>query len=229
MRDDVMKILRYEVFDKTVLFENLKRVTLMNNPKVVIYKDAHLSLLEGISPDEFYPAQYYVLEEELEKIKTIRESLKEFGIDIFGLKGYVKYWLEESPSTPIDILPPVVEESSNHDGKKIPLICDGMHRIYYARKIGLPINVVFIQNVPEEKYPYYAWPNTDLFFSCLSRKKYKSDRWTQVVELNNLKESYRKKDYRWEPPRHKELFRDFNTAFDNVGRVRIPNRAGENT
>jgi hypothetical protein len=200
-----MKISRHKAFNQTVLFDKLKNVTLMNNPEVLIYKEARLSV-ESVSPAELFPAQYYVLETELEKIRAIKEGLLEKGVDIFRLTGYVKYWLETDPSTPIDILPPVVEASRNRDGEKVPLICDGMHRIYSAKKLGIPINVIYIQNIPEEKYPYYAWPNPD--------------GWTQVVEIDGLTEDYRKKAYRWEPPLHKQLFRDFNTAFDNVGRIR---------
>jgi len=102
------------------------------------------------------------------------------------------------------LLPPVVEESREPDGRTVLLINDGIHRVYAARKLGRRINVVLARNVPEE-YPYYAYALRD--------------GWKQVQELAELQEGYQKKEYR-NPDNYKALFRDFNEVFEGVQKQR---------
>ena len=105
---------------------------------------------------------------------------------------------------PIPFLPPVIEESTERDGKKVLLINDGIHRVYAARKRGRKLNVVLARNVPAE-YPYYAYALPD--------------GWRQVEELAELTEGYQKKEYR-NPDNYKALFRDFNEIFEGIQKQR---------
>lgn len=155
----------------------------------------------NINPNDVYPAQYYVLRSELNKVSYIRSLILEKGIDIFSLDGYLKVWTDENDASVVDILPPVIEESMTRTGDKVPIVCDGLHRVYLARKLESKINLIYVKDIPEE-YPYYAYPN--------------KNGWDDVVEIDSLPHGYIKKDYRITS--HRTLFRDFNSAFDNVGR-----------
>ncbi len=237
-------IARYELYDETSLISRLREVTLESNPGVKIYGDAEIALVT-VDPNDLYPAQLYVLREEIAKITVMRDAFlrmgihpypviplnpplekgdfhsfpplekgdlggfvpsrerEEEGIDILALQGYVKFWLQNDETSPIDILPPIVEESEEPSGDKLALICDGLHRIYLARKLGCMVNVVFIRGVLKG-YPYYAYPNMN--------------GWDDVVELDKLPQGFVKKHYRVKE--HRKLFRDFNSVFDSVGRRR---------
>jgi hypothetical protein len=108
-------------------------------------------------------------------------------------------WLQGSDE-PIDVLPPVVERSVEADGSIVKILNDGMHRVYLARMERSPIQVVYVREVPNE-YPYYAYPLVN--------------GWNDVEIVNELPEHYIKKWHRI--PNYKTLYRDFNTAFQNVG------------
>ena len=99
------------------------------------------------------------------------------------------------------VIPPIAEQSpADGLGEGVWLINDGMHRIYAARSLGLPIHIVAVGDVPEE-YPYYAFPLPGGW---------------QDVELHDaLPSGFRKKNYR-HPGHHKAYFRDFNAQFPGV-------------
>ncbi len=102
------------------------------------------------------------------------------------------------------MLPPIVEESHEPSGRTVLLINDGIHRIYAARSLGMPISVVLARNVPAE-YPYYAYalPNG----------------WAGVAELGELPDEFMKKEYR-QPKNYKALFRNFNALFPGIQKQR---------
>lgn len=197
-----MKIIRHRLYGRKTLFAGLRKVTLENS-SVLIYENANFDLVAS-DPDDLFPCQYYVLKGELEKIAFLRSLLLEKGIDILSLDGYLRFWTDEKATSVVDILPPIVEESTTRRGEKVPIICDGLHRVYLTRKLGLKVNIVLIVDLPQE-YPYYAYPN--------------KNRWNDIVEIDNLPEGFIKKDYRVK--KHRNLFRDFNSAFFNVGRRRM--------
>ena len=197
-----MNITKCQLYDQITLVSKLRAVTLENSSVVTIYRNAEIQLVE-INLNDLYPAQLYVLESELAKITAIRSAFLRKGIDILALNGYIKFWTDTDRNMPVDILPPMVEESLKSDGNKVFLICDGLHRLYLARKLGIKVKVVLIQNIPEE-FPYYAYPN--------------ENKWDDVIEIDELPQGFVKKRYRVE--NHRKLFRDFNSAFDNVGRRR---------
>jgi hypothetical protein len=203
-----VKILCHEVIDKDVLLDRLRQTRLKGYGQKSIYHDARLELLEGVSPDELAPAQRYVLRPTLAAIVELREAMLARDIDIFALRGGARVRLAENhqmsrgevPDASIPILPPIIEESREADGRFVWLINDGIHRVYAARRAGLKINIILVRDVPLE-YPYYAYATPG--------------GWRDVLELDELPDNFQKKDYRF-PQNYKALFRDFGSIFPGV-------------
>lgn len=193
-----MKILRVEKHGSGELIERLRRVSMLTNPEIFIYRESLVSL-EKIRTEFLSPPQSYILSAELQKVRNLRWQLKEFGVELFSLDGYVSVYLE-GYEEPVDVLPPVVEESVEQDGSVHNIICDGMHRVSLARMEWVIPQVVFIRGIPRDK-PYYAYPVPG--------------GWNQVVIRDDLPEGFIKKWHRIKE--YKTLYRDFNSAFTNVG------------
>ncbi len=196
-----MEIIKFEYYNFSELENRLRNVHIKDKPEVKIYKNASIKLWKGVNPEEIHICQYYARRQDLEEITSCREALLPFGVDIFKLLGFVRVFSkkENGQIQVFDVLPPVVEISRQDNN--IPLLCDGLHRLYVARKIGSTVNVVLIDGV-DPQYPYYAFPN--------------ENGWKDVKEVEDVpsvKKNYRRKDY-------KSLFRDFNTAFLNVTQIR---------
>lgn len=196
-----MKIIKVEHFSPEELIKRLRNVTMLKAPDIYPYRDVFISL-ERISTEFIAPPQNYVLVDELKKVRSLKWALQEQGVDIFNLNGYIKIWFEGADS-PIDLLPPVVEESIEADGSVINIINDGMHRVYMAKIEWVIPQVIFIRGIPKD-LPYYAFPLRD--------------GWDDVVIEEELPEGYLKKWHRWHD--YKSLYRNFNSAFDNVGAPR---------
>jgi hypothetical protein len=197
-----LKIIRFEYFTEELLFENLRKIHITGRPDLKIYKNANISLKENINPQDINFAQYYVLEKDLDEISITRKCLLEYGVDIFKLKGFVRVYYQNSDNNALgvfDVLPPVVEISKADGG--IPLLNDGMHRVYLAREAESAINLIMVEN-SDPDYPYYALPNNE-GWNNLARCR----------EVPDIKKNYRIKEY-------KTLFRDFNTSFINVTQQR---------
>jgi hypothetical protein len=162
------------------------------------YADASLELV-SLSPEDLAPAQRYVLRPSVAVILELRETLLAHGVDVFALDGgaYVRTADELVP-----VIPPIVEESREPDGRTVWIINDGIHRVYAAKSLGLPISVVRATNV---SHPYYALALPG--------------GWSEVEEFDELPELYEKKTYR-EPDRYKALFREFNEVFPGVQKER---------
>lgn len=183
------------------LIERLRQVTLLKQPEVKIYEQCTISI-EKISPQCLYPTQRYVLIEELTKVRNLQWALRELGYDMFCLNGYLDIWFKDLRE-PITLLPPVVEESIEGDGRIVALINDGMHRLYLAHRQWVVPQVVYIRGIPKE-YPYYAYPNPF--------------QWDGIDVINELSESYVKKWHRIRD--YHSLYRNFNSAFSKVGAPR---------
>ncbi len=196
-----MKITKIEHFPAGDLIGRLKKVAMLKAPQVYPYKDVYISL-ERISVNSLCPPQTYVLVEELRKVRDLKWALLEHNRDIFNLQGYVKIWLEDAEE-PIDLLPPVVEESIEADGSVVNIVNDGMHRVYMARMDRVLPEVIFVRGVPKD-LPYYAFPVPG--------------GWERVSLVDELPEGYLKKWHRIK--NYKSLYRNFNSAFDNVGAPR---------
>jgi len=192
---------RVEHFPSEDLIERLGRVTMLERPEVYVYERASISL-EEMAMDCLYPAQRYVLVQELLKVRQLKWELARHGYDLFRLQGYVKLWLA-GEDRPIDLLPPVVEESIERNGRVVNIINDGMHRLYLAYLEWATPQVVFVRGVPKD-LPYYAFPSPT--------------QWQGIELVESLPEGYIKKWHRI--PQYHTLYRNFNSAFDNVGAPR---------
>ena len=191
-------------FSADRLLLDLRRIRLIGYGGAQPYAEASLELVPGLDTSALTPAQNYVLTPGVEKVLELRAALLAREVDIFALDGGLYVVTSDHPHELIPVIPPVVEESREPDGRTVLLINDGMHRIYAARSLGLPISVVVARGVPAE-YPYYAFA-LDGGWSC-------------VTQLAELPDGYQKKTYR-RPDNYRALFRDFNAVFPGVQKQR---------
>jgi hypothetical protein len=200
-----MNILKYELLPESELLARLKKTRLRGFDRAEVYRDASLEVAT-VDTEDLTPAQRYVLADGVQTILDVADAFTPLGIDVFALRGALLFWPEgaDPDEAPIPLLPPVIEESTEADGRKVLLINDGIHRVYAARKRGRKLNVVLARNVPLD-YPYYAYAL--------------ADGWAQVEELAELTEGYQKKAYR-NPDNYKALFRDFNEIFEGIQKQR---------
>jgi hypothetical protein len=193
-----MKIRAVERFSPKELIENLRKVTMLKAPDVRVYENALISL-ERISTEYLSPPQNYILRNELKKVRELKWALESHGVDIFELDGFVRITLEDFHE-PVDLLPPIVEESIERDGSVHLIVNDGMHRVYMAMREWVIPQVVLIRGVPKD-LPYYAYPVPG--------------GWKNLEEREDLPPGYLKKWHRIRD--YHALYRDFNSAFYNVG------------
>jgi hypothetical protein len=193
-----MKIKSVERFPQDLLIEKLRDVTMLKQPDVKVYTDAFLSV-EKISPGRMAPPQNYILRSELKKVRELKWALEEHGVDIFELNGWVRLFMEDSEE-PIDLLPPIIEESIEKDGSVHLIVCDGMHRIYMALREWIVPEVVYVRGTPKD-LPYYAFPVPG--------------GWAGIEEREDLPPGYLKKWHRI--PNYHALYRNYNSVFENVG------------
>ena len=182
-----------EPFSREELLARLRETRLMGFDGARVYERATLQV-EAFDPDDLTPAQRYVLMPGVRRILELRETL---DVDIFALDGGLHLHTEDEV---IPFIPPVVERSTEPDGRTVWLINDGIHRVYAARASGSPINVVAVDGA---SHPYYALAAS----------------WEAVVELEALPDGFQKKAYRV-PENYKALFRDFNAVFPGVQKER---------
>jgi hypothetical protein len=195
-------ITKVEPHNAEELENKLREVVMLKDRTAKPYAQAKISL-KYMSYEEFRPAQRYVLSDNLLKIQNLNWELKRLGYDLWDLPGYLTLWTEQS-SEPIDLLPPIIEGQNEANGTFVNVINDGMHRLFVGRLEWKMPKVVHIVDVPE-KYPYYAFPIPN------------SSPWDQVtiLEGSTIKAGYIKKWHRIAD--NKLLYRDFNSAFSNVG------------
>jgi len=193
-----MNILRVERFSKNELISRLRNVTMLKAPEIKVYTEAFISL-EKIRPEFLAPPQNYILKEELKKIRLLKWALEKHDVNIFALNGFLRLHLDSSEE-PVDLLPPIVEESIECDGSVHLIINDGMHRIYMALREWVIPEIILIRGIPKN-LPYYAFPVPG--------------GWAKVEEREDLPPGYLKKWHRIES--YHSLYRNFNSAFMNVG------------
>lgn len=208
-----MNIIALTRHSPLALEEALRQVPLLNQPEIRVYERALISL-ETIHPDCLHPPQNYVWLAELKKVQELRWSLRDWGVDLFRLDGYVTYTVRHPDGSEgvYDVYPPIVEESFEADGRVALIINDGMHRVYLARLEWVIPQVVYIRGVPKD-YPYYAFP--------------RSEGWQgiEILADNPDPARYLKKCHRLRD--NKRLYRDFQAVFKNVGRSRSALLGGE--
>lgn len=199
-----MRILSIERFDRDELLDSLRKTPLRGFDKARPYETATLELAPASDPNALTPAQRYVLRPTLRKLLELRAALLDCEIDLFALDGGAYVHTSENPEEAIPVLPPIVEQTLEPDGRTVLLVNDGLHRVCAARSLGLTVSVVVARGVPSE-YPYYAYglPNG----------------WEELEALEELPARYQKKEYRL-PDNYKALFREFNTVFPGVQKQR---------
>lgn len=193
-----MKIQSVERFPEDVLIEKLRDVTMLKAPDVKVYEKAFISV-ETVAVQSLSPPQNYILRSELQKVRHLKWALEEHGINIYRLNGFVRLMLE-GEEEPMDLLPPIVEESIEQDGSVHLIVNDGMHRVYMAMREWVIPQAVLVRGVPKH-LPYYAFPVPG--------------GWTNIEERDDLPPGYLKKWHRI--PNYHALYRNFNSAFKNVG------------
>jgi hypothetical protein len=201
-----MNITRFETIPQAELLRRISRTRLKGHDQYPIYEGSQLALL-SMNTDDLAPAQRYVLDEDVRRVHALRTYFLEKGIDIFALKDGILFWYREddgSEEGPVPLVPPVVEESFEPEGKTVLIVNDGMHRVYAAREKGLDINCIVIRNVPAQ-FPYYAYALPG--------------GWPDVTRLTEIPDGYVKKAYR-DTKNYKGLFRDFNAVLPGVQKQR---------
>jgi hypothetical protein len=206
---DAMEVLEVQSFGGEELLGALRETRLRGFDGARVYADATLELVES-NPDELAPAQRYVLKGGVAKLIELRQALLAHGVDVFALDGGAWVRTSDSPEERIPVLPPVVEESHEPNGRVVWIINDGIHRVSAARSLGLPIRTVRVSGVSTE-HPYYAL--------ALPAG------WSEVTELDELPDGFQKKTYR-DPGNYKALFREFNEVFPGVQKERKKSNPG---
>jgi len=217
-----MKIATAVFYSTRELMSRLKRVVMLQDKSVLPYANAEITVTD-ISTDQLAPAQLYVLRGEFDKVRELRWSmLEQFGVDILRLPdskmrdgkivpadadraesvGFVEFTLDTNPDETITVLPPVVEGWTEDDKSYVNIINDGMHRCFAARISRIIPAVVKISKVPKN-LPYYAFPLVE--------------GWRGVQMVDRLDARLLKKYHRFREPEYKRYYRDFNSAFTNVG------------
>ncbi|MEJ2717137.1 MAG: hypothetical protein P8182_08350 [Deltaproteobacteria bacterium] len=193
-----MKIRSVERFPEHVLVEKLRDVTMLKAPEVKVYDKAFISV-ERVAVRSLSPPQNYILRSELKKVRDLKWALEDHGVNIYRLDGFARLMLE-GHEEPMDLLPPIVEESIEQDGSVHLIVNDGMHRVYMAMREWVIPQVVLVRGIPKH-LPYYAFPVPG--------------GWTNIEERDDLPPGYLKKWHRI--ANYHALYRNFNSAFKNVG------------
>jgi hypothetical protein len=197
-----VNVVSVEPFGREELLERLQATRLRDGEP--LYAGATLQLSPAVATDALAPAQRYVLRHSVQKILELRVALLPHGIDVFDLDGGVHVRVADDPDERIPVIPPIVEDSEEPDGRRVQIISDGMHRVFAARSVGLPITVVSVHGVAPE-HPYYAYALPE--------------GWAGVAELDELPDEFQKKEYR-RPENYRSLFRDYNAQFPGVQKQR---------
>lgn len=202
-----MNITRIETITEEDLLARFQKTRLRGHGQPLIYEKSDLTWVRHVDPHTLYPAQNYLLREDFQRLHDLHDVFQKHGHDIFALEGGLLFWVQEEGEEeegPIPLTPPIVEMSQEPDGTLIPLINDGMHRVYTAMHLKKTLHIILVRHVPTQ-WPYYAYARTE--------------GWQGVEVLTELPDTYIKKRYR-DPENHKALFRDFNGIFPGIQKQR---------
>jgi len=158
----------------------LKKAELHGDGKVLPYKQAKIET-RVIKFDDVKPLSLYVLKKHIEFQKKLRKlmlsQLEIDTLDLNSVRGGLVYELEGEGRT-WKMCPPIVEVSEFDGGQ--PVLLDGQHRFLVAKEFGLPIRVVWIENVSKD-IPVIAKPVS----------------WSQVEVMDRVLEVKAKRDFRY--------------------------------
>lgn len=201
---------------ETELADRLRTITLLKSD-VRPYAAAEIRFAT-VPPDLLFPAAYYVSRPHLQRQREIRDALMRQGIDTLELFGGAEFRTGGEVWT---IIPPVVEFSPERAAFAprrpgdlpapaaelvVPLINDGLHRVWLARELGRPVRVALIRGA-DPAHPYYAYPSG----------------WDRVQVVDEVpadkasRKAHRAAD-------HYALYRDFGPL--GVGKPRHPDEVG---
>ncbi|HET9946523.1 MAG TPA: hypothetical protein VFQ63_00495 [Patescibacteria group bacterium] len=202
-----MKITQITHFSQEELLQRLRNVTLLHTEKtkpIYIYQQADISLSHTPVKDIF-PSQLYQLEESIQRAEALQNALAEHNLDIFNLNGYLSYTTDQSPDI-FTLLPIIIEYQKEADQRIFPLIADGFHRVALAKKQNREtIQTISIRNVREE-YPYPGLPNPH--------------GWEDIISVDSVPQKQDKRRWRFPIETAYNYYRNFNSAFENVGKPR---------
>lgn len=202
------------------LLSRVRETRLRGHGQARLFAGSRIELAREVDPEQLAPTQRYVLEPDLAAVRHMYRQLAERGVDMLALEGGVWASVESGESGEsgeegdgaytVPVIPPIVEESLEPDGRTVRIISDGMHRVWLARELGRRLNVISVSGVPSE-YPYYAYALPG--------------GWSEVARLPELEDGFVKKAYR-EPDNYKALFRLYNDVLPNVQKQRKKTNPG---
>jgi hypothetical protein len=140
----------------TELVGRVRRCGTKGDSSLRPYADATVTL-ERVKIDVLVPLSKYVLEEQLQQVRALRNVLNESGVDLFNLECGIAWPFDEDPRA---IAPPVVEQWD-----EALLLVDGLHRVWTAREQGLSeVTCVVISGVTLPLVPLpSAWTDIKVF------------------------------------------------------------------
>lgn len=123
-----------------------------------------------VDPNEVKPTATYVLRKNLEKINELNIILKKNGYNIFDLAGILRIGKDEY------IGPPFLEVWNEHPYDGIPVVVDGAHRLWEARKKkGTKVGCIVISGYIHHMLPVFPL-----------------DGWNDVKEVDSVPEVKRR-------------------------------------
>jgi len=199
--------------DESELAACLRRLTLLNST-VEPYARADIGFAT-VPTDFVHPAAFYVSRVHFERQRELRDALLEQGVDPLDLRGSVEFRCDDGVRT---LIPPVVEFQRErieyHPLRaddlrpppielELPLVNDGLHRVYLARQLGIPVRVITVRGA-EAAHPYYAYPAG----------------WSRVELVDQVPQDKHKRKFH-RTANYYALYRDFGPL--GVGEPRHPN------
>ncbi len=161
-------------------FNKIRTIKLLGDKSIQPYKNAEICS-RIIKPTEVYPIAKYVLNKQINIQKKLAQYLKkEHQIDIFDLNDHqpmLEFSMQGEKNDWV-MSPPIIEVSVLDDNK--PVLVDGEHRFYVAKKKNIPIRVVWIEKVPAH-LPVVARPL----------------KWSDIKEYDQVPSTFKKRIYRY--------------------------------
>lgn len=185
-----MIIQHYELHSNQELIQIIKNTHLAGNINIKPFEKSDISIQKS-NHDILVPTQRFVIQDQINNIKFLYSYFLTQGINIANLDGFIVYKTDEDNNI-YTLTPPIIEVIENQ-----PLIIDGQHRVSFFGGMKIPFNIIQINNVPKEYYPYQL-PN--------------KDGWKEVAHFEDkLPENFVRKYLRYPDKETKKfMFREYN-------------------
>ena len=142
-----MIIQQYEMHSNQELIKIIKNTHLAGNVNIKPFEKSDV-YVQKADYNTLVPTQRFVLQDQINNIKFLYYYFLTQGINIANLDGFIVYKTDKD-NTVYTLTPPIVEVIENK-----PLIIDGQHRVSFFGGMQMSFNVIQINNVPKEYYPY---------------------------------------------------------------------------